>query len=426
MTTKRYKYRAYPNGDQVNNLSRLFGSCRVVFNDYLAERERLRRAGLSRQVKTSETVALVTTRAKTTPQRAWLAEVSAVPLQQSVRDAQRAYGNFFDSLSGQRQGRRMGAPRFKKRSNRQSARFTTNSRFRLLDTGTSKWGQIRLPGVGDVKFVRSRDLPSVPSSVTVIRDPDGTYWVSFVVQTEPPAVLRAVPGEDGRVAAIDLGLTDLAAVAYSDGTREKIANPRFLRAAARRLARQQRSHARKTTGSANREKARVEAARTHRRVSDLRNDHHHKLANRLVAENETIVLETLSLRGMGRTRLAKSVYDAGLGNLIRLITEKAENQGRTVLRIGQWEPTSQTCSVCGAPGGKKPLSIREWTCDPVSGCGSRLDRDYNAALNIMLAAGLAERLNACGPDVRRSLAGATGVEAGTHRTDRTGATHAAA
>lgn len=412
--TKRYRYRAYPSGEQVRSLSRVFGSCRVVFNDYIAERERLRRAGLSRQVTTGETVALVTTQAKTTPQRAWLAEVSSVALQQSVRDAQRAYGNFFNSLTGRRKGRRVGAPRFKKRSNRQSARFTTNSRFRLTDTNGSKWGKVRLPGVGDVKFDRSRALPSVPSSVTVIREADGTYWISFVVET---ASLSAPETHSGRIAAIDLGLTDLAAIAYSDGTREKVANPRHLRASARRLARQQRSQARKVKGSANWEKARVRVSRTHRGVADLRGDHHHKLANRLIAENETIVLETLSLTGMGRTRLAKSVYDAGLGNLIRLITEKAENQGRTVLRIGRWEPTTQTCSVCGAPGGKKPLSVREWVCDPASGCGTRLDRDYNAAVNIMLAAGLAETLNACGPDVRRLLADATGNEAGTHRTD---------
>src|SRR5699024_10676978 len=217
----------------------------------------------------------------------------------------------------------------------------------------------------------------------------------------------------------DLGLTDLAALVSVDPERgevhrEKIANPRPLKTSLRRLARQQRALARKEKGSVNRAKARVRVAKTHRKVRDLRADHHHKLAQRLVADHDVLALETLSLVGMGRTRLAKSVHDAGLGNLIRLITEKAENQGRTVLRIGQWEPTSQTCSVCGTPGGKKPLSIREWTC---GGCGTRLDRDHNAAVNILVAAGLAETLSACGPDIRRTLACAVGDEAGTHRTD---------
>lgn len=408
MATQRYRYRAYPSAGQAQALSRLFGCCRVVFNDYVAERERLRLAGRAREVKPAETAARVTALAKRTPERAWLAEVSSVPLQQSVRDAQRAYGNFFDSLTGRRKGRKVGAPRFKKRSSRQSARFTANAGFKVLDMSGSRWGKVRLPKIGDLRFLRPRDLPSVPSSVSVIAEPDGTYWVSFVVPEAParPSV--------GRVAGVDVGLVDLAAVAYSDGTREKIANPRHLKAAARRLARAQRALSRKEKGSTNRAKARVRVARLHRSVADLRNDHHHKLANRLVAENDVIALESLALAGMGRTRLAKSVYDTGLGNLIRLITEKAENQGRTVVRIGRWEPTTQTCGVCGTPGGRKPLSVRVWAC---TGCGARLDRDYNAALNILVAAGLAETLNACGPDVRHLLAGAVGNEAGTHRTD---------
>lgn len=414
MALKRYKYRAYPTGGQARMLARTFGSCRVVFNDFVTERDRLYKAGLHKEVPFAETAKMVTTAAKKTPDRAWLSEVSAVPLQQAVDDAARAYRNFFDSLTGKRRGRKMGLPSRKKRSHRQTARFTANARFKVLDTAGSKWGKIRLAKIGDLRFVRSRDLPSAPSSVTVILEPDGTYWVSFVVDEPTRAAAPAV-----KVAALDLGLTDLAAVVSIDpetgeALREKITNPKYLRSAQRRLARRQRSLSRKEKGSANRAKARVEVARTHRKVGDLRADHHHKLAARLVNDHDVLVLETLSLVGMGRTRLAKSVHDAGLGNLIRLITEKAENQGRTVLRIGQWEPTTQTCGVCGAPGGKKPLSIREWAC---GGCDTRLDRDYNAAVNIMVAAGLAETLNACGPDVRRTLACAVGDEAGTHRSE---------
>lgn len=405
-------------------LARTFGSCRVVFNDFVCERDRLHRAGLHKDVSFAETARLVTTVAKTTSGRAWLGEVSAVPLQQAVQDAVRAYRNFFDSITGKRKGRKMRLPSRKRRSHRQSARFTANARFKILDTGGSKWGKVRLPKIGDLRFVRSRCLPSVASSVTVIGEPDGTYWVSFVV--DEPA---RPSGKTGQVAALDLGLIDLAAVVTvnsdtGEAARFKVPNPRLLNAAQRRLARRQRSLSRKQKGSANQAKARVRVAKTHRKVRDLRADHHHKLAGALVAANAIICLETLSLTGMGRTRLAKSVHDAGLGNLIRLITEKAENQGRTVRRIGQWEPTTQTCSVCGTPGGKKPLHIREWKCE---GCGARLDRDYNAAVNILVAAGLAETLNACGPGVRRTLACAVGdvedgagaytPEAGTHRTD---------
>lgn len=414
MALKRYRYRAYPTGGQVRMLARTFGSCRVVFNDFIAERDRLYRAKQHKDVSFAETATLVTTLAKRTPEREWLSEVSAVPLQQAVGDAVRAYRNYFDSLTGKRKGRKMGLPSRKRRSHRQAARFTANARFRVLDTAGSKWGKVRLPKIGDLRFMRSRDLPSEPTSVTAILESDGTYWVSFVV--DAPAV-TADPAV--KVAALDLGLTDLAAVVSinpetGEATRRKVVNPRPLQAALRKLARQQRVLSRKEKGSANRTKARVKVAKIHRKVRDLRADHHHKLAHRLVTDHDVVVLETLSLVGMGRTRLAKSVHDAGLGILIRLITEKAENQGRTVVRIGQWEPTTQTCSVCGAPGGRKPLSIREWTCQ---GCGTRLDRDYNAAVNILVAAGLAETQNACGPSVRRTLACAVGDEAGTHRSE---------
>ena len=98
----------------------------------------------------------------------------------------------------------------------------------------------------------------------------------------------------------------------------------------------------------------------------------------------------------------------------QVIREVIEEAGRTVVRIGQWEPTSQICSVCGTKDGPKLLDVRQWTC---AACGTVLDRDYNAAVNIMVAAGLAETLNACGPDVRPRLAGAVRDEAGTHRTD---------
>lgn len=412
MALKRYRYRAYPTGGQVRDLARTFGSCRVVFNDFITERDRLYRAGMHKDVPFAETTKTVTTLAKQTPERAWLGEVSAVPLQQAVDDAARAYRNFFDSLTGKRKGRRMGLPSRKRRSHRQAARFTANARFKVLDTAGSKWGKVRLPKIGDVKFLRSRDLPVDPTSVTAILEPDGTYWVSFVVDEPASETTPAV-----KVAALDLGLTDLAAVVSinpdtGEAIRSKVPNPKHLRSTQRRLARQQRALGRKEKGSTNRTKARIRVAKTHRKVGDRRADHHHKLAHRLVTDHDVLVLESLSLLGMGRTRLAKSVHDAGLGNLIRLIIEKAESQGRTVLRIGRWEPTTQTCSVCGTPGGKKPLSIRAWTC---SGCGTRLDRDYNAAVNILVAAGLAETLNACGPDVRRALACAVGDEAGTHR-----------
>ncbi|MCK0091712.1 transposase [Rhodococcus sp. F64268] len=398
---KRYRCRAYPTGEQHRALSRLFGCCRVVFNDALAARESARRAG--RPIPSKGELSAALTAAKATPERAWLAEVSSVPLQQSLADLHRAYANFFDSHTGKRKGRKVGAPRFKRRTHRQSARFTRNAGFGVLEPGAGA-GFVRLPKIGRVRYESSRPLPADPSSVTVIREADGRHYVSFVVDEPAPAV---VPASPARAAGVDVGLTDLATIVYDDGTREKIDNPRWLRSKERGLARAQRAYSRTMKGSKNRDKARRKVAAAHRKVRETRLDHHHKLALRLVRENQAVALEGLSVAGLARTRLAKSVHDAGWSTLRRLIEEKAARYGAVVHTISQWEPTSQVCAGCGVRDGKKPLDVRVWVC---SSCGLVLDRDYNAAVNVMLAAGLVERVNACGGSVRRVLACADPVK----------------
>ena len=406
---KRYRYRAYPDQGQATALARLFGCVRVVFNDVIAAREAAHRIG-SPFPSAGELSKRLLTAAKKTPQRAWLAEVSAVPLQQALTDADRAYRNFFASTIGRHKGRRVGVPRFKSKRGKQSARFTRNAGFKTQQT-THGAGFLTLPKIGRVRFALSRPLPSEPSSVTVIREADGRYYLSFVVDVPTPEPL---PLTD-RAAGVDVGLTDLVAIAYSDGAREKIANPKWLQTKERALARAQRSLARKQKGSQNRDKARHRVAALHRKVREARLDHHHKLARRLIDKNQVVVVEGLNVAALARTRMGKSVHDAGWSTLIRLVQEKAAEHGREVRVMARWEPTSQVCAVCGVKDGPKPLHVRQWTC---RACGARLDRDYNAAVNIMLAAGLAENLNACGPDVRRTLACADRVEAGTHRTDR--------
>jgi putative transposase len=256
--------------------------------------------------------------------------------------------------------------------------------------------------VGQIKIRWSRPLPSPPSSVTVIREPDGRYYASFVVQRQH----APLPPSDREV-GIDVGLNRL--VVTSGG--EIIANPRFLRAKQRRLAKAQRALSRKQKGSANRAKARQKVAVLHRQIRESRRDHAHKAALRLVRDNQAVYAENLAVSGLARTRLAKSVHDAGWSQLLRLLAEKAEHYGRGFHRIGRFVPTSQTCSECGASDGPKPLGVRAWTC---AACGVVHDRDVNAARNI-LAAGRAERLNACGGNVRPSPVVAVPGEAGTHR-----------
>jgi putative transposase len=227
------------------------------------------------------------------------------------------------------------------------------------------------------------------------------YYASFVVE-RPAEPLPPVARETG----IDLGLSRL--VTTSDG--EIIANPRFLRARQCKLARAQRALSRKQKGSANRIKARRRVAVAHRKVREARRDHAHKTALALVRDNQTVYAETLNVAGLGRTRMARSIYDAGWAQLLRLIAEKAGHYGRGFHQIGRSEPTTRTCSACGVNDGPKPLSIRTWTCPA---CGTIHDRDVNAAINI-LAAGRADRLNACGGDVRPGPALAVPAETGTH------------
>lgn len=406
MPLKRYNYRADLSESQRRDAVRLFGCVRVVWNDALRKcQETYAEAG---HKPSRGELSRALTVAKTTEERAWLADVSSVPLQQSLADLDRAYRAFFDSVTGRRKGPKVRPPRFKKRGQRQSARFTRNASFTVTTT-THGVGFIRLPKIGRVRFRLSRDLPSSPTSVTLIQTSDGRFNVSFVI--DEPSKDRSPLGATGVDArpsvGIDVGLTSLATITRSDGTRTKLDNPRWARTRAAKLARAQRAYARKQKGSKNSDKARIKVAVQHRKATDARHAYYRQLAHELVRDNQAVAFETLNLRGLGRTRLARSLHDAAWGTLFRYVAEAAPTYGTDVIHIGRFEPTTQTCSVCGTPGGKKPLHVRVWTC---AECGTILDRDYNAAVNIMVAAGLAETLNACGGSVRRQLAVAVPVK----------------
>jgi putative transposase len=389
----RYGFRLYPSAGQLQSLAEAFGCARVVFNDALRVREDARAGGLP--FVTSAELSKRLTAVKKTPERAWLAEVSSVILQQSLRDLDAAYRNFFDGLKGKRP--RMGPPRFKsKRDTRQAIRFTANAGWKI-----TAGGKLRLPKVGDVAVKFSRTLPSTPSTVTVIKDSAGRCFASFVVETGPEVILPPVTSEVG----VDLGLGHFAVL--SDG--RKIDSPRFLRRAEKHLKKAQRVLSRKDKGSVNRTKARFKVARAHARVADARREFHHQLSTKLIRENQAIAVEDLAVKGLARTRLAKSVHDAGWSQFTTMLEYKASRYGRIFVRIGRFEPTSQVCSACGVKDGPKPLHIRVWECKE---CGAVLDRDINAAVNVAKAAGLA--VTARGAQVRRGLVPAQRDEAGTH------------
>jgi putative transposase len=375
-----YRCRAYPDAVQQAMLNRTFGCVRVVWNHILAvrqERYATQRQGTSYGQASAELTAL-----KQDPERAWLNEVSCVPLQQALRHQQLAFAAFF--------AHRARYPRFKSRQGRQAAEYT-RSAFTLRD------GQLRLAKTpGPLVFVWSWPGVEVagldPSTVVVSKEPDGRWYVTFVVE----AASALLPGT-GQAAGVDLGVTSFAVT--SDG--ERIANPRHLQRRARNLARYQRRLARCQKGSANRAKARAKVARAHRKVRDARRDFLHRTTTGLVRDYDLIAIEDLHVSGMVRNRrLARAISDCGWGEFRRQLEYKCERSGRRLIVIDRWYPSTKTCSACGFLLAELPLQVRAWRCPS---CRVLHDRDLNAAKNILAAGLAAARVfpgDACGADVR--------------------------
>ncbi|MFD5652013.1 RNA-guided endonuclease InsQ/TnpB family protein [Streptomyces sp. NPDC127039] len=369
---RAFKYRFYPSDAQAAELSRTFGCVRKVYNMALAARTE----AWTRQerVNYNATSAMLTAWKKT-EELAFLNEVSSVPLQQCLRHLQAAFTHFF--------GKRAKYPRFKSRKkSRKSAEYTTSG-FRFLD------GRLTLAKMKEPLDIRwSRTLPegASPSTVTVSQDAAGRWFVSLLC--DDPSV-KPLPATDKAV-GIDVGLEHLLTLS----TGEKIANPRHERKDRARLALAQRRMAKKAKGSNNRAKARRKAAKVYARIADRRRDHLHQLTTRLVRENQTLVIEDLTVRNMVKNRsLARAISDAAWSDFRSLLEYKAAWYGRDVIAVDRWFPSSKLCSTCGTLQEKMPLNVRTWTCD----CGTTHDRDVNAAKNL-LAAGRA--VEACGAGVR--------------------------
>jgi putative transposase len=320
--------------------------------------------------KAAELGKLLITEAKKTKERAFLSDAPVGVLQQTLRDFDKAWKAHEDSKSGKRPGSKVAPPKRKTRKdNRQTARFTVSDRFKLLDDG-----RLRLPKIGDVRVKWTRGLPSAPSSVTLVKDRSGRYWVSFVVETSPEQdVLPPTDGDQG----IDLGLTRFAVLA--DGSH--ITAPKYLRRAEKKLRKRQRELSRKKKGSNNRDKARIKVARAHAKVADARKNFHHQWSHKLTSENQAVFAENPNVRGLARTKMAKSMYDAGWGQFLGMLDYKATRRGRTFVKVDRYFPSSQICSACGRRDGKKPLHVRTWTC-PEPTCLAVCDRDWNAGRNV--------------------------------------------
>ena len=306
-----------------------------------------------------------------------------MPLQQAIRHQQTAYAAFF--------AKRARYPRFKSRPGRQSAAYT-RSGFRWRD------GRLFLAKMG-TPLAFTWSWPGIdpatidPTTVTVSRDPCGRWYVSLAVDVPSPEPLPAT----GRAVGVDLGITDFAVT--SDGQR--VANPRHLERRARNLARYQRRMARCQRGSANRAKAKAKVARAHRKVRAARADFLHKTSTSLVRDHDVIVLEDLAVTNMVRNRsLAKAISDCGWGTFRAMTEYKAARYGRHLIVIDRWYPSSKTCSACGYVLATLGLKARMWQCPS---CGTRHDRDIDAAKNILAARRAVAGGNpghACGADVR--------------------------
>jgi putative transposase len=362
----RYNYRIYPKQSQLTPLAKAFGSSRVVWNDAWWLYKNAEKNNLDRPTKISN---LVITQAKKTEERKWLSEVSAVVLQQSLRDLEQAWSNYFESKKGKRKGKEVGKPKPKKKHSKQAIRFASNA-FSVHSES------VYLAKIGHVKVVFSRPLPSKASSVTIIKDTTGRYFASFVVEI-PGEILPQTNSSCG----IDLGLTHFCILS----TGKKINNPRLHKKMLRRIKKANRRLAKAKKDSNRRKKRKLKLAKLHAKVKDARTDFLHKLTTRLVRENQALAVEDLNVSGMVKNRkLSRAISDAGWSKFKTMLEAKCDKYGRDLTIVDRWYPSSQICSCCGKSGGKKELNVREWEC---LFCNTIHDRDINAAENLNRWAG---------------------------------------
>jgi putative transposase len=352
---RSYKFRIYPNAEQKEQLAQTFGCARFVYNWALSLKKTAHENNIK---KSANDVSKELTALKKDPNFIWLKDISSVCLQQSLMNLDNAYQRFF-----KKQG---GFPTFKKRSNRQSARYV-KSAF------TFKNGQLKLAKQDKFMKVKfSRPLTGDINSLTVSKDPDGKYYVSFLVkETYQP------PNKSAKQIAIDLGIKDFAT--FSDGS--KVANPNHLFKSFSKLKGLQRNLSRKKKGSKNRNKARIKLARLHSKIANQRSDFLHKLSTQIVNENQVICVEDLAVKEMLQQNklIAKLASNLGWRNFLTMLEYKSGWNERQFIKVDRWFASSKTCSACGSINKELKLSQRSWVCS----CGAKHNRDHNAAKNIL-------------------------------------------
>ena len=388
--TVRYNYRLYPTKTQEQALNRLFGCCRIVFNDtvdfFNANFDPNNHSKLPDATSAQK---IILTAAKKTEKRAFLKEVSSVALLQEFRNAWLACWHGVSHTSNQKPARR----KTKKHNPVNSANFTSNGfSVKLYGVYISK--------IGVIKTKWSRPMPSEPTSCTISHARNGRWYASFVVK-RPKTPFKQCDNNAG----IDMGLTDMATIVNTKGKRWKIANPRNYAKIQDKIGRLQRHLSKQTKGSKRYERTRHQIALLYSKAHDALADYQWKNVLNIIRETQAIGVETLDIQGM-KAKHGKSVRDAAMRSFLNKLGSKAEEHCRSIVQLDQWEATTKVCAMCKYKlKAGLPEYARHWVCP---NCGAHLDRDYNAALNILDAAGLAESLNARGGDVRLFLASAEG------------------